>query len=247
MNGLVKPTVVALAFWAIVASAWEFGRMTADAHLKRNERVRLDDLGELQKYREANSRLNPDPRRIVFYGDSITSFWDLTRSFPAANYLNRGVPAQTSADMLIRFRQDVVDLHPKSVVILAGVNDFLWRNKASDNDEQTLENLESNDQTMAELAELHHIQPIFASLLPIHNYTPASQAVYSKMPREKIRNANEWLQAFCAIHGYLYIDYYTAMLDEHGMLRRDLSEDGLHPNDAGYRIMTEVFSQAFHR
>ena len=219
---------------------------TKPVPLKRNERVRLDDLGELQKYRESNLKLKPDADRIVFYGDSITYFWNLASSFPGANYVNRGIGGQTSADMVVRFRQDVIGLQPNSVVILAGVNDFFWRNEGSDNDDQTLANLEANDQTMAELAELHQIRPVFVSLLPLHDYTPAAQVVYAKVPSGMIVAANHWLRAFCTQHGYQYIDDYSAMVDQQGMLRRDLSEDGIHPNSAGYRVMAQVFSTQFH-
>ena len=183
--------------------------------------------------------------RVVFYGDSITYLWDLKHFFPEAHYVNRGIGGQTSADMLVRFRQDVIDLHPKSVVILAGVNDFIWRNRGSDNDEQTLLNLESNDQTMAELADLHQIRPVFVSLLPVHDYTPEGKAVYSRVPQRVVLAANQWLTTFCAEHRYQFIDDYTAMVDGNGKLRKELSDDGIHPNHAGYTIMAEVFSRSY--
>jgi len=249
MKGLAKSALVSLAVWAVLGAAWELGRVTADRNilLKRNERVRLNDLGELQRFRQANAKLSSDSERVVFFGDSITYRWDLAHYFPSSDYVNRGIEGQTSADMLVRFRQDVIDLKPKSVVILAGINDFIWRNEGSDTDEQTLQNLESNDRTMAELAEFHQIHPIFVSLLPVHDYTKKGRAVYSQVPQGAITSANQWLKTFCAQRRYLYLDDYGAMVDERGRLRKELSEDGIHPNEAGYRIMAEVFSKTYPR
>ncbi len=224
MRGFAKVSLFALTFWAVLVATWVVARATVPkpVPLKAPEQVRLDDLGELQKYRTPNEKLTPDPHRIVFFGDSITFLWNLEGAFPGADYVNRGIGGQTSADMLVRFRQDVINLHPKSVVILAGINDFIWRNPGSDDDKQTLENLKSNDETMAELALIHEIRPVFASLLPIHNYTPAAREVFPKVPPGAILEANRWLQEFCAQHGYQYIDYYGAMVDENGMLRKEL-------------------------
>jgi lysophospholipase L1-like esterase len=239
--------ITALVAWVVFAAAFELGKFSADnrAGFPGPQRVRIEDLGELQKYRTANSQLGPDPSRVVFFGDSITYLWKLQKSFPTRNYINRGIGGQTSADMLVRFREDVIDLHPKTVVILAGINDFFWRTERSDSDEQTLANLEANDQTMAELAELHHIRLAFVSILPVHNYGYSAKITYARIPKGVVVRANEWLKGLCAQHGYQYIDYYSAMVDDHGMLREELSDDGIHPNQAGYSTMARVFSSSF--
>jgi len=237
----------ALATLVVLGAAFELGKFSADnlSGLQGPQRVRVEDLGQLQKYRTANSQLVADPSRVVFLGDSITYLWKLDKSFPARSYVNRGIGGQTSADMLVRFREDVVDLKPKTVVILAGINDFFWRTEGSDDDEQTLKNLQTNDQSMAELAELHHIRPVLASILPVHSYGFLAKISYAKIPKGVIVRANEWLKGFCTQHGYQYIDYYSAMVDDHGMLRKELSDDGVHPNEAGYSTMTRVFSNSF--
>jgi lysophospholipase L1-like esterase len=235
MKRLLKITAAALAFWAMMAVAWSVGRLTAP---------RRPTPETSKEYQRANARLRPDTDRVVFMGDSITYLWDLKRSFPDRHFVNRGIGAQTSADMLIRFRQDVINLQPKSVLILAGINDLYWGNGGSDV-AQTFENLKSNDQTMAELAELHHIRPVFVSLLPIHDYTRAAEVTYAGVPAGMILTTNGWLQSFCAQHGYQYINLFSAMVDANGKLRRDLSDDGIHPNVAGYKVMTDVLSANF--
>lgn len=235
MKRLMKVTATALAFWAMMAAAWFAGRVTVP---------RARSVEGTEKYRRVNASLKPEADRVVFLGDSITFLWDLKRSFPNKNYVNRGIGAQTSADMLIRFRQDVINLRPKSVLILAGINDFYWGNGGFDV-AQTFENLKSNDQTMAELAELHHIRPVFVSVLPIHDYTPEAALIFSKVPTRVIVTTNGWLQSFCAQHGYLYIDDYSAMIDQNGRLRRELSSDGVHPNDAGYKVMADELLRSF--
>jgi lysophospholipase L1-like esterase len=247
MKSVPKLIFAAMATWAVLAVAWALGRITADcsSSLAEPQRIRLYDLGDLQRYRDANSKLGHEPKRVVFFGDSIIYLWDLNRYFGNVAYVNRGIGGQTTADMLVRFRQDVIELNPETVVILGGINDFMWRDKMSDNDEQTLKNLESNVETMAELSDLHHIQPLFVSLLPVHNYTRAAKKFYAKVPQGVVVSANVWLKAFCAQHGYRYIDDYSAMVDDHGMLQKALSNDGIHPNAAGYALMAKVLSENF--
>jgi acyl-CoA thioesterase I len=244
---LLKPIIFGLAFWAILAATWKASSSLNSnvVTLKEPQRIRLDNPGNLQKYRTANALLKPDPDRVVFLGDSITYLWDLGESFPQADFVNRGIGAQTTSDILERFRQDVIDLHPNTVVILAGINDFIWRNERSDSDALTLEAIKENDRTMAELADLHQIRPIFVSLLPVHNYTAAAHETYSKVPPGMIMKVNRWLQSFCGEHGYQYIDLYTSMVDEHGMLQRAYSDDGIHPNSAGYETMAKAFSAQY--
>jgi lysophospholipase L1-like esterase len=205
-----------------------------------------DDFGELGHYRVANAALKPPApgeNRVVFFGDSITDFWHLDEYFPGKPYINRGIGGQTTPQMLIRFRQDVIDLHPKVVVILAGTNDI-----AANTGPMRLEDIEANYASMAELAGANNIRVVFSSVLPVHNYTPQSQNFFAGRPPEKILELNRWLKNYVAVHpACLYLDYFTAMVDDKGLLRRDLAEDGLHPNDAGHKLMAPLAEAAIEK
>ena len=204
--------------------------------------VFTDDYGQLARYREANAALKapaPGENRVVFFGDSITDIWKLEDSFPGKPYLNRGIGGQTTPQMLVRFRQDVIDLYPKVVVILAGTNDI-----AGNTGPMRLEDIEADYASMAELARANHIAVVFSSVLPVHNYTPKSQDFFAQRSPEKILSLNRWLKDYCAGNGLIYLDYFTAMVDEKGLLKRDLAEDGLHPNAAGFKIMAPLAEAA---
>ena len=204
--------------------------------------VFTDDFGQLARYRDANSSLKvpaTDENRVVFFGDSITDIWKLEDYFPGKPYVNRGIGGQTTPQMLVRFRQDVIDLHPKVVVILAGTNDI-----AGNTGPMTLENIEANYSSLAELARVHNIRVVFSSVLPVHNYTPKSQDFFAQRPPEKILALNRWLKDYCAANVLTYLDYFTPMVDDKGLLKRDLAEDGLHPNPAGYKMMEPLAEAA---
>lgn len=219
--------------------------LATPAAMSANQKVRVTNLGDLPFYREANATLGQETDRVVFLGDSITYQWNLWESFHKANYVNRGIKGQTSGDMLVRFRQDVINLHPREVVILAGINDLNEHNRGGDeNGQHKAENLESNIQTMAELAEAHSIRPVFLSVLPVHFYTDLRK-FRSQISPELVVTHNQWLKSYCEQHGYQYIDVYDAVLDQQGMLRREFSEDGIHPNGSGYKAMAEIFSSQF--
>lgn len=209
----------------------------------RRSRVTLaDDWGELERYRADNARLaalHSDRERVVFFGDSITDGWNLEQYFPGKPYVNRGIGGQTTAQMLVRFRQDVIELHPRAVVILAGTNDI-----AGNTGPMRDEEIEANLASMAELARSNNIQVVFASVTPVHNYTPSSQDFFYTRPQARIAVLNKRLKEYCAANGITYLDYYGAMVDANGMLKRELAEDGLHPNAAGYRVMTKLVSDA---
>jgi lysophospholipase L1-like esterase len=202
-----------------------------------------DDFGQLARYREANAALKPPAageNRVVFFGDSITDLWKLDEYFPGKPYLNRGISGQTTPQMLVRFRQDVIDLHPKAVVILAGTNDI-----AGNTGPMRLEDIEANYASFAELASANHIRVVFSSVLPVHNYTPRSQSLFAGRPPEKILELNRWLKNYVAAHpDCLYLDYFSAMVDDKGLLKRELADDGLHPNEAGYKIMVPLAEAA---
>jgi lysophospholipase L1-like esterase len=204
-----------------------------------------DDFGELQRYRDANARLKPpaaDEKRVVFLGDSITDGWPLQKYFPGKNYVNRGIGGQTTPQMLIRFREDVISLQPAVVVILAGTNDI-----AGNTGPMSLEEIEANYTSLAELAKVHGIRVVFSSILPVHNYTEKSTNMYAQRPMGQIRELNRWLQEYCKTNGLVYLDYFGATVDEAGFLKKELAEDGLHPNAAGYSIMAPLAEAAIER
>lgn len=203
--------------------------------------VFTDDFGQLSRYREANAALPPpgDDNRVVFFGDSITDIWKLADYFPGKPYVNRGIGGQTTPQMLVRFREDVIDLHPKVVIVLAGTNDI-----AGNTGPMTNKEIEANYATMAELAEVHGVHLIFASVLPVHNYTDKAKDFFAQRPMARILELNGWLKDYCARNDLVYLDYFSALVDEKGLLKKDLADDGLHPNAAGYKIMAPLAEAA---
>jgi lysophospholipase L1-like esterase len=204
-----------------------------------------DDFGQLARYRDADSSLRPPAageNRVVFFGDSITDMWKLEEYFPSKPYINRGIGGQTTPQMLVRFRQDVIDLQPKVVVVLAGTNDI-----AGNTGPMSLEDIQANYASLAELARAHDIHVVFSSVLPVNNYTPRSQDLFAQRSPEKILELNRWLKAYCAANAYVYLDYFSAMVDDKGLLKRDLADDGLHPNVAGYKVMAPLARAAIEQ
>jgi len=205
----------------------------------------MDDFGELSRYQAANAELpppRPGEQRVVFFGDSITDRWKLDDYFPGKPYINRGISGQTTPQMLVRFRPDVIDLNPKLVVILAGTNDI-----AGNTGPETLEQIEGNFASMAELARAHHIKVILASILPVHEYTPEAGDMFTQRPPKKILALNRWLQNYCKVNGALYLDYFSATIDDRGNLKKELADDGLHPNEAGYKAMAPLAEAAIEK
>ena len=204
--------------------------------------IYTDDFGELKRYREADATLaasTPGENRVIFIGDSITDYWKLADYFPGKPYINRGIDGQTTGQMLVRFRQDVIDLHPKVLVVLAGTNDV-----AGVTGRTRGEDIEANYASMAELARAHNIRMVFSSLLPVYDYTEDAKESFALRPAERILALNRWLKDYCAKNGFLYLDYFSALVDDRGMMKRDLSDDGLHPNAAGYKIMAPLVEKA---
>ena len=204
--------------------------------------IYMNDYGQLARYRDANAALKqptPGENRIVFFGDSITDGWKLADYFPGKPYVNRGISGQTTPQMLVRFREDVLDLQPKAVVILAGTNDI-----AGNTGPMTLAEIEANYTSLVQLAAANQVKVIFSSVLPVNNYTPESQEFFADRPPAKILELNRWLKSYCADHGCIYLDYFSAMVDDKGLLKRDLADDGLHPNVTGYKVMTPLAEAA---
>ena len=207
--------------------------------------IYTDDFGQLARYREADAAPAPPAAgesRVVFLGDSITDYWKLPDYFPGKPYINRGIDGQTTPEMLVRFRQDVINLHPKVVVVLAGTNDIAGVTGPMFN-----EDIEANYASMAELARAHRIRTVFASILPVHNYTHDAEESFALRPRDRILALNKWLKDYCARNRFVYLDYFSALVDERGMLKRALADDGLHPTDAGYKIMASLAEKAIQQ
>ena len=207
--------------------------------------IYTDDFGQLARYRAEDAALATtatNENRVVFLGDSITDYWKLADYFPGKPYINRGIDGQTTPQMLVRFRQDVIALHPKVLVVLAGTNDIAGVTGTARN-----QDIEANYASMAELARVHHVRLVFASLLPAHNYTQEAKESFALRPREKIVALNTWLKDYCAKKGFVYLDYFSAVMDDKGMLKRDLSDDGLHPNASGYKTMAPLAEKAIAR
>jgi lysophospholipase L1-like esterase len=210
-----------------------------------NARMLMNDFGQLARYHDADAQLGPPAageQRVVFFGDSITDIWKLDESFPGKHYINRGIGGQTTPQMLVRFRPDVIDLHPAVVVVLAGTNDI-----AGNTGDETLEQIEGDYATMAELAKAHGIRLVFASLMPINDYNQRALWFFLQRSPAKILALNEWLKKYCAENGLVYLDYFSALVDEHGMLKAELTADGLHPNAAGFAVMAPLAQAAIDK
>src|SRR6267154_6724205 len=216
--------------------------------LERANKI-LHDWPNLARYAEANVTLAAPSKfelRVVFMGDSITDAWispEFGGFFPGKPYVDRGISGQTTPQMLIRFRPDVIALQPKVVVILAGTNDI-----AGNTGPMTLQAIEDNLTSMFDLAHANGIRVVFASVLPISDYEKNSEGqpiIRSKQrPPEQINELNEWMKKYAAAHGGIYLDYFSAMSDDKGFLKEELSEDGLHPNQKGYDIMAPLAEKA---
>lgn len=219
--------------------------------LDRDEGI-LRDWPNLGRYREANLELPPPASgqpRVVFYGDSITDNWNNPNFggfFPGKPYINRGISGQTTPQMLLRFRADVLALKPSVVVILAGTNDI-----AGNTGPMTLEAIEDNFTTMAELAAAHGVKMVFASILPVNDVgrgadgNPVNRT--KQRPPEKINALNAWLIEYAKKAGHVYLDYATPLTDPQGFLKADLADDGLNPNVKGYAVMAPLAEKAIQQ
>lgn len=202
---------------------------------------RLLDWPQLQRYRDENAALSapvPGTPRVVLFGDSITEGWGRTGSdtfFPGKGYLNRGISGQTTAQMLVRFRQDVIALQPAVVVILAGTNDIAGNTGAAS---QAM--IEDNLQSMVELAQAHGIAVVLSSVLPVSDY-PWQRGV---QPAPKVRALNAALKRYASTHNVVYLDYHTPLANRDGGLDKALAADGVHPTPAGYARMAPLAEAA---
>jgi lysophospholipase L1-like esterase len=251
----------------------EFSAPTAGCCLARSAKSladQLQDWNQLGRYHRANQDLKKEPPvsgRVVFMGDSITDFWQLDHYFPGQPYVNRGVSGQTTAQMLVRMYPDVIDLKPAAIVLLAGTNDI-----AQNTGPATAEMIEENIMAMTELAQQHGIKVLLCSITPVSDYAflaaqnargsqPAAgpggsgggrgPAIPQKMtvgrPPADIVRLNDWIKAYAAHTNVIYVDYFSAMVDDKGWMKEGIANDGLHPNAEGYKIMAPIVSAAIQR
>jgi lysophospholipase L1-like esterase len=208
--------------------------------------ARLRDWANLTRYREANHTAGEVD--VVLMGDSITDSWVQPRFggfFPGKRYAGRGISGQTTPQMLLRFRQDVLNLKPKAVVILAGTNDI-----AGNTGPMTDEEIQANLQSMSELAAANGVKVVLSSILPTSAYhlaNPNAAPQTSLRPLARIRAINDWMKSYAAAHKHVYLDYYSAMIDGAGMLKAELSADDLHPTAAGYAVMAPLAQAAIDK
>jgi lysophospholipase L1-like esterase len=213
------------------------------------EAGRLRDWAQLDRYREANAQL-PRPAKdeicVVFMGDSLTDGWSNPQFggfFPGKPYVNRGISGQTTPQMLVRFRPDVIDLAPQVVVILAGTNDI-----AGNTGPMTLEEIEGNLTTMTELARAHGIRVVLSSVMPVRDGLTGKNGEKlvwtNKRPPQTISALNEWIKKYAAANHLVYLDYFSAMADDHGFLKAAITYDGRHPNAQGYVVMAPLAEKA---
>ena len=207
--------------------------------------VLMQDFGERYLYAPANAALPPPARgerRIVFLGDSITDLWNLAKAFPGKPYINRGIGAQVTAQMLVRFEDDVVDLKPKAVVLLAGTNAVSGMLQV-----ETPRTIIANITAMADIADGRGIRVVLSSILPVNDYTDNARHMLVDRPPATLRAINAGLRDLARRRGYAYIDYAGAMSDRRGLLEAGLTNDGLHPNAVGYARMTPIAAAAIAR
>ncbi len=201
------------------------------------------DWANLEQFKKDNAKMGlpaADENRVVFMGNSITIGWlnTMPEFFEGKPYVNRGISGQTTPQMLLRFRQDVIALEPKVVVILAGTNDI-----AGNTGPSTLEMIADNIKSMAELAKMHGIKVVLSSTLPAYDYPwkPGLQ------PAGKIVALNRMLREYAAQKGHIYLDYFSVMADERNGLPKKFANDEVHPTKLGYEVMAPLAEAAISR
>lgn len=238
---LITTAILAFTKFAQTPDALTLERQRAD-----RLQTRLNDFAQLERYAKANAEVQPPAKnenRVVFLGDSITDSWKLAEYFPNQPYINRGISGQTTQQMLIRMRPDVIVHKPKVLVLLAGTNDI-----AGNTGPATNEFIQGNIESIVELAHFNGINVVLASILPISDYNLTAQGnriVRSvQRPPDRISALNKWLQNYCRQKGLVFLDYFSAMVDDKGFLKPELANDGLHPNAEGYKIMQKLAAEA---
>ncbi len=243
MMGLAQGAIAQGATQTAPAAPVAVERSTSDQMAALE--AKLADWPQLGRYKAENAVLGSaaqGEQRVVFYGDSITDTWGRQPGtgefFPGKPYVNRGISGQTTEQMVVRFRQDVINLHPAAVVILAGTNDV-----AGNTGPMTPEMTEDNFRTMIDLARVNGIRVVVASITPVADY-PWRPGL---APARKIRALNNWLQGYCVTRSVTYLDYYSAMATEDGGMKDGISFDGVHPNAKGYALMAPLAQAAIDK
>jgi lysophospholipase L1-like esterase len=236
--------VVAATAWLCLSSAAVHSQDTGEKLAQLESRLAayrkvLADWGGLTRYGSEDSEIKPPApgeNRVVFIGDQITDAWGRSsRFFPGRPYLNRGIAGQTSPQMLVRFRQDVIALKPRVVVIQAGTNDITGATGPA-----TRGTLSDYIMSMTELAKANGIRVVLASITPVCDCTTIQT---DRRPQAKIADWNDWLGQYAASSGSTYLDYYSALATGRSF-RPELTVDGVVPNDAGYAVMAKLAEQA---
>ncbi len=227
----------------------------------------LQDWNQLGRYHQANEELKKIPAvrgRVVFMGDSITDGWRLEEYFPGQPYVNRGISGQTTPQMLVRMYPDVIELKPAAMVLLAGTNDI-----ARNTGPSTAEMIQQNIMAITDLAQHNGIKVLLCSILPVSDYPFLEQQkagvppptagrgpgrgpmlrmrMTPGRPPADILKLNAWMKEYAARVNAVYVDYFSAFVDEKGWLREGLANDGLHPNAEGYKIMVPLVSAAIQK
>jgi len=223
--------------------------LTAEKQRADRLQSRLNDFAQLGRYAKANTELKAPAKgenRVVFLGDSITDGWKLNEYFPEKPYINRGISGQTTPQMLIRMRPDVIAHKPAVMVLLAGTNDI-----AGNTGPMTNEMIEDNIRSIVDLARANGIKVVLSSILPVSDYNKnrAGQPIVRTVQRapSRILELNRWIKAYCAERGLVYLDYFSATVDDRGFLKEGLANDGLHPNAEGYKIMAPLAEAAIRQ
>lgn len=222
----------------------------ADSHFRAllaatHRQLRNPDRDNLKRYEEANGTLGmlqAGKPRVVFLGDSITDGWKLNQYFPEKDFVNRGISGQITGQMLGRMMADVIRAKPAAMIVLAGTNDIARG--------VPMQAIQDNLAMIAELAEARKIKVALASVLPVHDYNKDANPNYEmskRRPPAEIKTLNEWIKSYCQRKGFLYVDYFSAMVDGQGFLKKELAEDGLHPNAAGYQVMAPAAAAAIEK
>ena len=247
-NFLKAFTIAAVLFSSVIVNAQDSTKKKQDdsAWIKFQQYIEFqihNDWPNLGRYKDANAALGAPAageQRVVFMGNSITEGWYSTDSafFTTNKYIDRGIGGQTTPQMLVRFRADVIDLKPKVVVILAGTNDI-----AGNTGPSTLEMIENNLSSMADLAKAHGIQVILCSVTPVYDYPwkPGLQ------PAEKIVTLNNWMKQYAADNGCMYVDYWTPLADDRKGMKAAYAKDGVHPTMEGYKVMEPIVVDAINK
>lgn len=198
--------------------------------------ISAQDWANLSKYNDENKILlesKKQDKRIVFLGNSITESWKKLRPnfFKENNFVNRGIDGQTTPQMLLRFRQDIVNINTDIVIILAGTNDIAGNTGTS-----TLDMIQNNIASMCDIAKQNDIEIVLCSILPVHHYPWASEI----KPIDKIKLLNDWVKNYSNKNNICFVDYYSSMVNDNGGMKSNLSEDRVHPNKEGYFIMEKI-------